>query len=133
MSKEYGDRELELGEGQVYFQPATTNERDALRRFETAVLERDIIEAVLAAIYHCETDFAGDILLEAFNRIEGSNRLYLGNITETFLGMHRTDYRVDDFIKEMKKKCTDEIDMTDNIKGAEEYRKMYAGSSSTTE
>lgn len=109
-----------------YVSPKSVNKSEVSARLENATSDEEVIEVALSAIYHCDTHFAGDALLEAYQRVLGANRLYLGNITQTFLGMHSTAYRVDDFIEEMRKDGPDPLLMADNIEGAIEYKEMFS-------
>lgn len=106
--------------------PLPTSERETLKRIGDATSDDEIIDAVLAAVFHCETRFAGDILLHAFSKIEGPNRLYLGYITNSFLQMHGTDYLVDNFVEEMKKAGPDPLAMAGNIEDAIELGQMFS-------
>lgn len=110
--------------------PLPTTERETLKRIADATSDSDsdseIIDAVLAAVFHCETRFAGDVLLDAFSIVEGANRLYLGNITNSFLQMHETNYLVGSFVEEMKKAGPDPLAMADNIEGAVELGQIFS-------
>lgn len=76
-----------------------------------------ITATLILLVTHCSS---------AYQKILGANRLYLGNITQTFLSMHSTAYRVDDLIQEMRKDGPDPLLMADNIEGAIEFKEMFS-------
>lgn len=133
MNESHKDTRIDLGGGHTFFQPGGTDEQGAVRRFEEAETDNDIVDAVLAAVYNCEIGFAGDILLQAFDRVTGSARVSLAVVAQTFLSMNQTDYRVNDLISEMEKTSADQPEMAELIEGAKEYGKMFAGSSLATD
>ena len=108
-----------------YVSPEYIDEIGVASGLKDATSDEDVINVVLSAIYHCDTQFAADALLEAYQKVSGVNRLYLGNITQTFLGMHCTAYRIDELIAEMRKEGPDPIQMSDNIEAAVEYKAMF--------
>jgi|GEM_PF-2940405 len=108
-----------------YVSPKYINESEGITGLANAISDEEVVNVALSAIYHCDTHFAGDTLFEAYQKVLGPNRLYLGNITLTFLGMHRTTYRVDDFINEMKKEGPDPLSMSIIIEEAKEYKEMF--------
>ena len=108
-----------------FVNPEHIDENGVTSGLKNAASDEDVINVVLSAIYHCDTHFAGDALLEAYQKILGANRLYLGNITQTFFGMHRTAYRVDELIEEMEKEGPDPVKMSSNIEAALEYKEMF--------
>ena len=109
-----------------FVNPKSVSVSEVTAHISRATSDQEIIDVLLSAIYHCDTQFAGDTLFEAYQKISGPNRLYLGNITCTFLEMHSTNYKVDDFIEEMKKPGPDPTMMTKNIEEATEFKEMFA-------
>ncbi len=93
------------------------------------------IDAVLSAIYCDESvTFSGDILIDEFLTAEYKEKIYLKNAFETFYGMRRTTYRIDDSIRALREyadvcpECSLEVDSI--ITGLNEYKKMFKGGQS---
>lgn len=67
----------------------------ALSRADNSPEER--IRAVLSAIYYGRTiQFSGDTLIGEFSKAKYAERRWLMNLFETFYGMCRTNYRIED-------------------------------------
>ncbi|MBB4390380.1 hypothetical protein GGE61_006753 [Rhizobium leguminosarum] len=83
-----------------YEAPERKGEEDiveTLSRTDNSPEER--IGAVLSALYYGKSlEFSGDTLIGEFSRAKYSERRSLKNLFETFYGMCRTSYRVDDSI-----------------------------------
>lgn len=114
------------GELVEYVIPEPLTEDEVIARIDSATRDEDVIDVALSAIYYCETQFAGDILLKAYQKISGNNRLFLGNITETFVRVHETAYRIDDFVEEMRKDGPDPIAMEENIESIIEFARLFS-------
>ncbi|MBW9056272.1 hypothetical protein [Rhizobium mesosinicum] len=103
---------------------------ETLSRTDISPDER--IRTVLSALYYGRTiEFSGDTLIEEFSRARYPERYWLRNLFETFYGMCRTDYRIDDsialleFYKQEAPEYSAEIDCT--IDALTEYRVIFSG------
>ncbi|MFS8057145.1 hypothetical protein QD357_30755 [Rhizobium sp. BR 317] len=70
---------------------------ETLSRLDNTPEER--IRAVLSALYYGRTvEFSGDTLIEEFSKAKYQERYWLKNLLETYYGMCRTPYRINDSI-----------------------------------
>lgn len=106
------------------------SEQQIIERFHQAHNDDEIIRTLLSAVLYTETDFAGRLLLSAFERIDFSSRRYLANVVTSFMQMHRTDFLADEFLAELRKSGSDVEAMIGSIAEIEEFRSMFAGRSS---
>ncbi|NLS19409.1 hypothetical protein HGP16_22990 [Rhizobium sp. P40RR-XXII] len=88
------------------------------------------IKAVLSAIYYGRTiEFSGDTLIGEFSRAKHAEKRWLKNLFETFYGMCRTNYRLEDSIALLEAyrreapKCRPEIDSA--LESLDEYKVIF--------
>jgi hypothetical protein len=88
------------------------------------------IKAVLSALYYANTiEFSGDLLIKEFSEADYPERYWLKNLFQTFYGMCRTDYRVEDSItllesyRKEQPEYAAEID--EDISALREYKDIF--------
>jgi hypothetical protein len=88
------------------------------------------ISAVLSAVYYGKTiSFSGDMLISEFKVAEPAEKMWLKNIFETFYGMLRTSYRIDESIALLeefrRQNSARSLEIGSSIEALEEYKIMY--------
>jgi len=106
---------------------------EILSRIDNDPEER--ISAVLSAVYYGKTTkFSGDILIEEFKKAKYGEKLWLKNIFETFYGMCRTNYRIDDsimFLTDFERQNPEySLDIKSTIEAISEYKSIFNGDQS---
>ncbi len=92
------------------------------------------ISAVLSAVFYGDSvQFAGDVLIKEFETAKYKEKIWLKNIFETFYGMRRTTYRIDESIELLKrykeKNPDDKLSIEETIEALNEYKSMFRGAS----
>jgi len=65
----------------------------------TDVAPSDRVDLVLSALFYGESvEFGGDVLLKEFSEAKYKEKIYLKNLFNTFYGMQKTIYRIDESI-----------------------------------
>lgn len=98
---------------------------DAIARDED---DTSVIESVLTAIYHHDTEFVGGVLLRTLRAADGSRWLSLARMIETFMQMHSTAYMSYAFLSELRKTSIPEDqrpEVLELIEAVEEFRDMF--------
>ena len=90
----------------------------------------DRIRAVLSALYYANTvEFAGDLLIKEFSEADYPERYWLKNLFQTFYGMCRTDYRLDDSINLLeiyKNEFPEHVaEIDEDISALREYKDIF--------
>lgn len=103
---------------------------ETLSREDNSPEER--IRAVLSALYYGKTiEFSGDTLIGEFSKAKYAERRWLMNLFETFYGMCRTTYRIEDSITLLEAyrredpKHSLQIDST--LEALGEYKSIFKG------
>ncbi|MGC4392179.1 hypothetical protein [Agrobacterium sp. M50-1] len=116
-----------------YKSPENRTEKEVieiLSRIDNDPEER--ILAVLSAVYYGKTiNFSGDILIEEFKKAKYDEKRWLKNIFETFYGMYRTNYRIDDSIMVLtdfeRQNPEYSLDIKSTIEALAEYKSIFNG------
>ena len=84
-----------------YDPPKKITEQEILENLKRKnISSEEKIITVLSAIYYGDTvEFSGDILISEFMNSNRFEKKWLKNLFETFYGMYRVDYRIDENIK----------------------------------
>lgn len=114
-----------------YEEPEEKNEEEvssSLSRVDLSPEER--VRVVISALYYGNSiEFSGDILLNEFSRASTEEKYLLRGLFETFYGMCRTTYRIDDSISMLKifkinsPEISKELDCT--IEALVEYKEIF--------
>lgn len=86
-----------------YFSPEKINENQILQRLLYAKDDNNIINPILSAIYYCDINFAGDLLLQYLSNSNGELKLRLSRLVATFLQKNNTNYHACLFLNQLKK------------------------------
>ncbi|MDD1499280.1 hypothetical protein PVA19_12725 [Agrobacterium sp. CNPSo 3708] len=88
------------------------------------------ISAVLSAVFYGDSvPFAGDVLIKEFETAKYKEKIWLKNIFETFYGMCRTAYRIDESIQLLEEYKDEnphsETNIEETIDALNEYKAMF--------
>lgn len=106
------------------------SEQEIIDRLHQAQDDDEIIRSLVSAVFYTETEFAGRLLLSAFERIDFSSRRILANVVTSFMQMHRTAFLADEFLAELRKSGSDVEAMIGSIEEIEEFRSLFIAKSS---
>lgn len=114
-----------------YEEPEEKTEEEissTLSRLDLSPEER--VRIVISALYYGNSiEFSGDTLINEFSRASTEEKYLLRGLFETFYGMCRTTYRIDDSISMLRlfkissQETSQELDYT--IKSLLEYKEIF--------
>lgn len=115
-----------------YENPTPCSEDEVRQKIESSNDESVVLGAVMSAVYYCETEFAGEMLLCCLKKFDGETKISLMRMVHTFMQTHRTSFLSTSFLAEMKKpfeESTHQSEILDLIDGVVEFSEMFGGGS----